>query len=72
MNKTPMDTLFSQVDWQPSEIKDKSSDLPYATHSGVLQFCGFSFRCFRLNTGQAVIQKEDMDKFFEHLMEEDQ
>lgn len=61
----PIEILLNQVEWQSVEQEEShSDDLPYATHKGVLSIAGFDFRCYQLNTGQRVIDADDMERFF--------
>lgn len=39
--------------------------IPYVTHQGVLDIAGFSLRCYRLNDGRAIIDRDDFHAFFE-------
>ena len=42
--------------------------MPYATHKGVLELVpGLRINCYRLNTGQAVIDEEGLGAFLEFL-----
>jgi hypothetical protein len=62
--KTPIELMLDDVEWKASERSapvDSDSGLPYATHEGVLELCGKSVRCYRLNTGQAVFNADDLD-----------
>lgn len=67
MTKTPFDQLLDEgVEWTPTGNKaTPGSELPYATHSGVLTVMGHQFKCFRLNTGEAVFDAEDVRAFFD-------
>lgn len=59
--QAPIERMLDQVEWSPAEYeKPPAGDLPYATHSGVLTIGDMSLRCYRLNTGQAIIYGEDM------------
>lgn len=62
---TPIDQMMNAVEWQPVEGEMVADDgLPYATHTGVLNIGGFAFKCYQLNTGQRLIDAEDMERFF--------
>ncbi len=66
--KTPAETLLDRVEWretniQASEVKDES-DLPCATHEGVLELGDMKLRCYRLSNGQTIINADDMNEFF--------
>ena len=64
---TPIEKmLLKNVEWVECENDSvKSGDLPYATHEGVLDIAGMKLRCYRLNTGQAIFNSDDMTDFFE-------
>ena len=65
--KTPIDIALDGVDWKPTGITEREGGLLYATHEGVLKIGPFEFRCHVLNTGERVIDAEDMMKFFAQL-----
>lgn len=61
----PMDALMAAVEWEVVDgAKTNDDGIPYATHSGVLNIMGQSLRVYRLNTGQAIINADDLDAFF--------
>ena len=60
-----IDALFSRVEWQPKEAPEQPGDLPYATHSGVLDLFGHKMRCYRLSSGVTVFDADDFVRFFE-------
>lgn len=53
----------------PIDSPHQSSDgMPYATHKGVLELVpGLRINCFRLNTGQTVIDQQGLNAFLEFL-----
>lgn len=53
----------------PIDNPHQSSDgMPYATHKGVLELVpGLRINCYRLNTGQAVIDQQGLNDFLEFL-----
>jgi hypothetical protein len=59
-----MATILDAVTWKPVSKPDGDSELPYATHEGVLRIGAHELRCYRLNTGQDIIHAEDFEKFF--------
>ncbi|MBN8492379.1 MAG: hypothetical protein J0M00_13245 [Burkholderiales bacterium] len=59
-----IDAALAQVDWAPTNSAPTTDGSRYATHSGVLDVLGFEFRVYRLNTGEAVIHADDMERFF--------
>lgn len=56
------------VKWEVVDAPGQTGDLPYATHAGVLVIGDCKMRCYRLNTGQAIIHADDMHAFFEDLL----
>lgn len=54
------------IEWK-SEQGEPGGDLPYATHSGELEILGLKLRCYRLNTGEAIIHADDMNALFEMM-----
>ncbi|TFY97518.1 hypothetical protein [Ramlibacter rhizophilus] len=63
---TPMELMMRQVDWRETGQQPSAENLPYATHSGVLEIMGHRLRCYRLNTGQAVFDADDVHRFFDN------
>jgi hypothetical protein len=65
---TPIDQAIDAV-LEPIEgVKPPESGMPYATHKGVLELVpGLRMNCYRLNTGQSVIDEEGMRAFLEFL-----
>ena len=62
---TPIDQIMNAVEWEPVEgqiVEDDGSS--YATHHGMLRIAGFEPKCYQLNTGQRVIDAEEMERFF--------
>jgi hypothetical protein len=58
-------TLLATVEWQATtHAPEAGCDLPYATHRGVFEIMGFKMRCYRLNTGEAIFDAEDVEAFF--------
>lgn len=71
MPKTPIEMILDGVEWVAAEGDAPSdSDLPYVTHSGVLNIGGHSLQCFRLSNGEAVFEAEDFERFFEGMAKE--
>lgn len=64
MAKTPVEMLMDSADWTAVDVQPAEDGLPYATHEGVLRLGGFSLRCYRLNTGEAVFHADDVNAFF--------
>jgi hypothetical protein len=73
--KSAIEQVLDQVDWTPVErtVQEQQKcaggagagdELPYATHEGVLSICGIRLRCYRLNTGMAVFDADDVKRFF--------
>lgn len=67
---TPIESMLSKVEWEVTDAKPSTtdSDLPHATHKGVLDLFGHSLRCYRLNTGEAVFDADDFKKFWEGML----
>lgn len=65
---TPIEQAIAAV-LQPISNPQQSADgMPYATHKGVLELVpGLRMNCYRLNTGQSVIDEEGMRAFLEFL-----
>jgi hypothetical protein len=76
--KSAIERVLDQVDWTPVErtvqaVQEQQKcaggagagdELPYATHEGVLSICGIRLHCYRLNTGMAVFDADDVKRFF--------
>jgi hypothetical protein len=56
--------MFNGVEWIPTEPPTDTQGLPYPTHFGVMDIMGNPFRCYRLNTGEAIINADDFAAFF--------
>lgn len=73
MPKTPIEMMLDGTEWIPipdsPDIGLTDSDIPVATHSGVLEISDYSLRCFRLSNGEAVFDAEDFESFFESIGE---
>lgn len=67
---TPIETMLNAVAWEvlppdtaaEREKKFRETGIPYATHEGKLMIGDIEFNCAQLNTGQAVITEESMNK----------
>lgn len=69
MSKAPIDMMLDGVTWVECKGNLPAEDgMPYATHEGVLEIMGFKFRCYRLNTGQAMFNADDVEAFFREAM----
>lgn len=61
----PIERLLDTVEWRALDAPtDPPSELPYATHEGVLSFGEFKLRCYQLNTGERVFDGDDVEAFF--------
>lgn len=70
MSKTPIEMMLDGVEWkeaEPRTAETLDSDMPHATHSGVLEIAGKSLRCYRLSNGQAVFHADDLQEFFDFV-----
>jgi len=65
MNKPPIEMMIDGV-LEPHDLGDftPKEGEAYATHSGVLKIGDFEFRCYLLNTGERVIDSNDLACFF--------
>lgn len=64
---TPAEAIMNTVEWKPIESDSAlpvRDDLPYATHSGVLNIFGLDLKCYRLSDGRAVFDADDINRFF--------
>lgn len=61
----PIDRMMRQVKWVALPPTMGEVDLPYATHEGVLDIGGFQLHVHQLNTGQRVIDADDLRRFFD-------
>lgn len=61
---TPIEKMLDAVDWKVNENPPAQSDISYATHEGILDIGGFKMRCYRLNTGENILNAEDVERFF--------
>lgn len=57
--------ILDSVTWQPVDPPAETGDgLPYPTHSGTMTMLGVLLHCHRLNTGEAIIEANDMHRLF--------
>jgi hypothetical protein len=62
---TPIEKLIEGVAWEVvQQDQANSSDMPFATHAGILNLFGHDLRVYRLNTGPAIINADDLHAFF--------
>lgn len=61
-----IDQMMDRLDWTPVQgaEQERETGLPYATHTGIFMIGDIQLRCYRLNTGQAIINAEDMHHLF--------
>lgn len=74
MPKTPIEMMLNGVEWVEMPAVCHSTlhnDMPYTTHSGVLDLFGHKLRCHRLSNGQTVFDAEDFRAMFDHPSSED-
>lgn len=69
--RTPINAMLDAVAWTLVDVHqhERVDGLPYATHVGVLEIGEYKFRCYRLNTGEAILNAEDVHAFFGGLLE---
>lgn len=63
----PIEMMLDKVEWVKSP-EYEHDDLPYVTHTGVLEIAGFKLNVVQLNTGLRVIPEDDFTAFFEALL----
>jgi len=56
--------ILAGVQWRETGSQPEG-DLPYATHEGMFEILGSKLRCYRLNTGQAIIHGDDLAAFLQ-------
>jgi hypothetical protein len=63
---SPIEQMLDGVEWKQVTTKPENpdSDLPYATHAGLLKIGALELRCYRLNTGMSVFDADDVKRFF--------
>lgn len=58
---SPADRFVIQnAKWELVDPPKTPSELPYPTHSGILELFGLQLKCHRLNTGEAIIEEASM------------
>lgn len=69
--KPPIEMMLDGVVWTAmgEDHPARDDSVPYATHEGVLEIGGHSLRCYRLSTGQAVFNADDINGFFGFINE---
>ena len=67
MAKTPIDTLFDGVKWVPTGLTESESDLPVATHEGILHLFDRDFRVYELSNGMRIIHADDLIDFMHEI-----
>ena|GEM_PF-3557996 len=73
MKRAPIDLLLDDLRWEPVPRDadwDGDRALPFATHRGMLHIGEMTLRVSQLNTGQRVIDADDLEQFFGLLDEE--
>jgi len=56
--------FMNGVQWERVDTRSLPDDLPYVTHEGVIIFSGNSIRCYKLSTGEAIFDADDLIAFF--------
>lgn len=59
----PIDKLFDGLDWKELP-HDQPSDIPIATHEGILKIGSHELRVYQLSNGMRVIEESDLIQFF--------
>ena len=58
--------IMDSVEWQRlPEPDDRTDDLPYPTHQGMLRLGEHELRCYTLNDGQRIIDGQDFEALFQ-------
>jgi hypothetical protein len=67
-----LEKLFADVAWEPLSYPDggPKPGIPHATHEGILEFMDMKLRVFILNTGDRVVDADDMLKLTSKLFGE--
>jgi hypothetical protein len=59
-----MERLLDMVRWIEREPNaERTGDLPYVTHEGVLHIIGYDLKVYRLSSGQTVFDGVDFERF---------
>ena len=61
MSGSAADHLFDGVNWVQIPAPPDHSEVPYATHEGILRFANLNIRVYQLSTGQRVLDGRDID-----------
>lgn len=65
---TPIDLLMNAVEWEATgsaeDVAMADDGIPWATHSGVLHIGGVELRCYTLNTGERILNADDVEALF--------
>lgn len=65
MSKPPIELMLDGVQWVENTFPpNHEENIPWATHEGVLEILGTKLRCYRLSTGQAVFNADDINALF--------
>lgn len=62
MATMPMQFAMDDVKWEPTNQTAPEDGSRYATHSGVWSFMGATLRVYQLNTGERVIDADDLER----------
>ena len=65
--KPPIEMMLDGVGWVPVDGPAPDGDMPYATHTSVLQILDLEIECVQLNTGQRLITEAGMIAFCEWM-----
>lgn len=61
-----VERLLDNLDWQKlPEPVNPTKSFPFATHEAILDIGGLKMKVVQLNTGQRVIDSDDLNKFFD-------
>lgn len=65
----PFEAMLDEIAWEPldappPEVTGPAAGLPYPTHEGFLGIGGAKLRVFRLNTGERIVDSNDLAALF--------
>ncbi len=63
--KPPIEMMMDRCEWVALDnvIPDPESDIPVATHRGVLKILDLEMECYQLSNGTRVISEDGMKAF---------
>lgn len=62
---SPIEKLLDSITYVPTNfVKETDSDLPYATHEGILKLGEVEIKVVQLSNGQRIIPQGELEKIF--------